>query len=83
MALPAFAAVRRAVAWLLLTAGRVAMDRYLLAAGPTAANPQQRPDGRDRRRTDTRPLHSLCSMYYAGSVNNMQVFSVAPVHRGL
>jgi len=26
---------------LLLTAGRAAIDRYLLAAGPTAANPPQ------------------------------------------
>ena len=42
VALPAFAAERRAAARLLLTAGRAANDRYLLAAGPTAANPQQR-----------------------------------------
>jgi len=42
VALPAFAAERRAAAPLLLTAGRAAIDRYLLTAGPTAANPQQR-----------------------------------------
>jgi len=30
---------RRAAARLLLTAGRAAVDRCLLAAGPTAANP--------------------------------------------
>jgi len=35
--LPAFAAVRRVAARLLLTTGRAAVDRYLLAA----ANPQQ------------------------------------------
>jgi len=42
VALPAFAAARRAAARLLLTAGRAAIDRYLPAAGPTAANPLQR-----------------------------------------
>jgi len=36
--LPAFAAARL----LLLTAGRAAIDRYLLLVGPTAANPQRR-----------------------------------------
>jgi len=38
VALPAFAAARRVEAQLLLTAGRAAISRYLLAA----ANPQQR-----------------------------------------
>jgi len=38
VALPAFAAAAR----MLLTAARAAIDRYLLPAGPTAANPQQR-----------------------------------------
>ena len=43
--LPAFVAVRRA-----------AIDRYLLAAGPTAANPQQRrAAARWDRATDGRP----------------------------
>jgi len=45
----ALSALRRA-APLLLTAGRAAIDRYLLPAGPTAANPPQRrarPDGTD------------------------------------
>ena len=45
MALPAFAAERHAAARLLLhrrPTGRAANDRYLLTAGPTAANPQQR-----------------------------------------
>jgi len=42
VALFAFAAARRAAARLLLTAGRAAIDRYLLAAGPTAANPPHR-----------------------------------------
>jgi len=44
MAQAAIAAARRAAARLLLTAGRAAIDRYLLAAGPTTANLQQRPD---------------------------------------
>jgi len=52
-ALPAFA--RRdatAAARLLLTAGRAAIDRYLLPAGPTAANPPSgvRRNGTDRQR---------------------------------
>jgi len=60
MALPAFAASCRAMARLLLTAGRAAIDRYLLAAGPTAANLQQwrTAAGWDRRAdrwTDGRP----------------------------
>jgi len=42
VALPAFAAVRLAAARLLLTAGRAAIDRYLLPAGLTAANPPLR-----------------------------------------
>jgi len=43
-----------------------AVDRYLLSAGPTAANPPQRHavvDRRDRetdRRTDTVPSHRYC-----------------------
>jgi len=40
VALPAFAAVRCAAARLLLTAGRAAIHRYLLAAGLTDENPQ-------------------------------------------
>jgi len=46
VALPAFAAVRLAAARLLLTAGRAAIDRYLLPAGLTAANPPLRYDTR-------------------------------------
>ena len=38
-ALPAFAAARRAAAPCCCGAGRAAIDRYLLPAGPTAANP--------------------------------------------
>jgi len=37
----------RAAAPLLLTAGRAAIDRYLLAAEPTAANPLQRQNASD------------------------------------
>jgi len=36
--LPAYAAACHAVAQLLLTASRAAIDHYLLPAGPTAAN---------------------------------------------
>jgi len=42
VALPAFAV---AAAWLLLTAGRAEIYRYLPPAGPTAANLQQRRAG--------------------------------------
>jgi len=54
--LPAFAAKRRVAAPLLLNAGRAAIDRYLVPAGPTAANPQQwrANDGTDKQ-TDGRP----------------------------
>jgi len=60
---------------LLLTAGRAAIDRYLLLAGRTAANPQQQTrssggrmmgrterqaDGQTDGRTDSRPLHRPC-----------------------
>jgi len=56
----AFAAARRAAARLLLTTGRAAIDRYLLTAVPTAANPQQQRaaagwDRRTDRRTDGHP----------------------------
>jgi len=39
VALPAFAAASRAAAPCWCGAGRAAIDRYLLLAGPTAANP--------------------------------------------
>jgi len=38
VALPTFAAARPAAARLLLTAGRAAIDRYFLPAGPKVAN---------------------------------------------
>jgi len=62
--------VRRAAARLLLTAGRAAINRYHLAAGPTAANPQQR---RAAAGTDARHLHAPCSAYYAGNANEYDV----------
>ena len=61
MTLLAFAADRRAAvcrateAPLLLSAGRAAIDRYLLPAGPTAANPPHADavvDSSTDRRTD-------------------------------
>jgi len=54
---------------------RAAVDRYLLPARRSAANPPHAAAAVDRRgrptdgRTDTRPLHRPCSAYYAGSVN--------------
>jgi len=64
MALRAFAAERRAAARLLLTAGRAAIDRYLLAAGPTAANPLQRRAAGWDRQTDGR-THARSCIYTA------------------
>jgi len=61
----AFSFLGRLITWhcshLLLTAGRAAIDRYLLLAGPTATNPQQRSavgewERRTDGRTDTVPL---------------------------
>ena len=56
MTLPAFAAERRAAAPLLLTTASAAIDRYLLPAGRTAANPQRRSAAGELwdRRTDGR-----------------------------
>jgi len=53
----------------------VAVDRCFLLAGRSAATPPAAVPAGDRwyrqtdRRTDTRPLHSPCCAYYAGSVN--------------
>ena len=66
VALPAFAATRRNAALCCCGAGRAAIDRYLLPAGPTAANPQT------DRRTDTVLFHRPCSAYYVGSANKHQ-----------
>jgi len=70
-------AVRRAAAAAVLRCPATsAIDRYLLPAGPTAANPPQRRaaagwDGRTRqRRTDTRQIDRPCSARYAGIANN-------------
>jgi len=41
VALTTYAAARRALAWLLLSASCAAIYQYLLPAGPTAAKPQQ------------------------------------------
>jgi len=64
VALPAFAAARRVAGRLLLTAGRAAIDRYLLAAGPTAANPLQRRAAGWDRQTDAR-THARSCIYTA------------------
>ena len=53
---------------------RAAIDRYLLAGGPKAANLQQRRaatgwDRRTDRRTDARQLHRPCSAHYASRAN--------------
>jgi len=52
-----------------------AINRYLLHAGRSAANPAataavNRWDRQMDGRTDARPLHRPCSTYYAGSINN-------------
>ena len=64
VALPAFAATRRAAA---AAERRVSIDRYLLIAGPTAAKSQQQraADEWDRQTDGHRivtetPLHILC-----------------------
>jgi len=60
VALPAFAAARRAAVPCCCAVARAAIDRYLPPAGPTAANPPtllQRADGKDRR-TDAVPFHN-------------------------
>jgi len=59
-ALLASAAECRAAAPLLLSAGRAAIDRYLLSIGRSAANPRRATDGIDKQmdeQTETRPLH--------------------------
>ena len=72
----AFAAVRRAAAApLLLGAGRVAIDRCLLAAGPTAANPPHAAaavDSWDKQTDGHRAVTYItdCAAYCARSVKN-------------
>jgi len=67
---------------LLVIAGRAAINLYLLRAGPTAANPQQRRlDGTDGR-TDARQLHRPCSTHtYVIGANNVLSSSVAQFTR--
>ena len=74
MTLLAFAADRRAaVAPLLLSVGRAAIDRYLLPAGPKAANPPHAASAVDSwdRRTDGRTLcrYTDPAAYNASRVN--------------
>jgi len=74
VALPAFAAARRAAAPCCCGAGRAAIDRYLLPAGPTAANlPHAAAAGEWDRRTGTVPFHRPCAAYYTGSANNSKI----------
>jgi len=72
VALPAFSAARRAAVPCCCGAGRAAIDRYLLPAGPTAANPPHAAaaDELYRQTTDTVPLHVDLAAYYASSVDN-------------
>ena len=79
VALPTFAAVRRAAAPCCCGACRAAIDRYLLPTGPTAANPpyaaaavklNRETDEQTDIGTDTVPLHRPCFIYYASSANN-------------
>jgi len=73
--LPAFAAERRRLRHGALSAP-AAIDRYLLPAGRSAANPPPAAAAAERRdrqadgRTDASPLHRPFSAYYAASVNN-------------
>ena len=71
---------------LLLSAGRAAVDRYLLAAGPTAANPPRRRaaagDGADGR-TDARQFRKPCSAYYASGERCRLTYQSAPVQRNI
>ena len=67
MALPAFAAARRAAAPCCCGAGRAAIDQYLLPAGLTAANPPHAAAaGKWDRQRDTVPFQRPRSAYYAG-----------------
>jgi len=71
MALPAFAATCHAAVPCCCGAGRAAYDRYLLPAGPTAANPSHAAAaGEWDRRTGTVPFYRPCAEYYTGSANN-------------
>jgi len=77
--LPAFAAERRAAAPLLLSAPAagtpIAVDRYLLLAGRSAANPPAAAAAVDRRtdgQTGLSTVSQTCSAHYAGSVNSKE-----------
>jgi len=76
VALPAFAAARRAVARLLLSAGSPAVQQAIDISWPPVSKQQtrssgvQRPDWQTDRRTDARQLNRSCSAYYAGSDSN-------------
>jgi len=59
VALPAFAATRRAAAPCCCGAGRSAIDRYLLPAGPRAANPSHAAGERDRRTDGQMDAHRI------------------------
>ena len=73
--LPAFAAERRRLHYCARSAP-TAVDRYLLPAGRSAANPPaavaavDRWDRRTDGETDTRPLHRPCCACCAGSVKS-------------
>jgi len=88
MALPAFADARRAAAPRCCGAGRAAVDRHLLPAGPTAANPphaaaaggwNSQTDRQTNRRTDTVPFHRPCFAYYAGSDSKVGMSGLFPL----
>ena len=88
MTLLAFAADRRvamrcaAAAPLLLGAGRAGIDRYLLPAGPTAANPPHavaavdRWNGQTDGQTDTVPLHRPCRICEQCQQYTQSIYSV-------
>jgi len=71
MTLPAFAAeCRRACSKAPATINRPPPARITLSGKPASCRCCCRSTGQTDRRTDTRPLHRLCSAHYAGSVNS-------------
>jgi len=80
VALTAFAAERRAAAWLMLTPAVQQSIDICWPVGPqqqTRSNSVLQPDGTDRQ-TDARPLQRPFCAYYAGSANNICWHFTAP-----
>jgi len=83
MALPAFAAERRAAAPLLLGARRppplIDISCPYCTQQQTRRTPLLRSiDGTESRPTFARPFHRPSSAYYAGSINKSHILSITP-----